>query len=727
MSISTVNRRDFMKLSSAASAGLVLAVSIPTHAKYSGPKVAATHDLGTFVQVGTDGLVTIWVSRSDMGQDVRTTLPMIVAEELDADWNSVRIRQAHYDKKFGRMGTGGSSSVRTLWMPLRQAGATARAMLVGAAAAKWSVEPSTISVSKGVVTHAESGRKATFAELAEAAAKIEAPKDVKLKDPKSFTIVGKPTKRLDARDISVGKAGYGIDVKVPGMLYAAVLRSPVFGGKVASFDATKAKAVAGVKDVVKIDAKGTDLPWNGVAVVADSTWAAMKGRDALEVTWDEGAAASESTESLNQQLADIVNKGKTIVTRGDVDAALAGATKKVEATYEVPYLAHAAMEPLNATVSVTADAVEIWAATQFPDWNGGVAAGLVGLKPEQAKVNVTMLGGGFGRRANPDFIGEAAIISKAVGAPVKVQWTREDDMQHDYFRPQSHHRISAALDAEGNVTAWHHRIAAPSIRGYINPKEDANHESETPGVHDLVYDVPNFRTDFALAQSAVPRGWWRSVEHSINGFVVNAFLDELAHAAGKDPIELALTLIPKAKTIEGPGQAKAWPYESDRLRNVIELVRAKSGWGKPLPAGRAHGFAAHYSFFSYAAQVAEVSVDQDGTPRVHKVVCAIDCGTPINPDGIRAQIEGGIVYGLTAALGGAITIDKGRVQQSNFHDYPLLTIDRMPAVEVHIVPSGAAPTGTGEPGLPPLAAAVANALFKVTGKRVRKLPIGTVG
>jgi isoquinoline 1-oxidoreductase subunit beta len=717
MRVMQVSRRDFMKISSAASAGLILGVSIPSKAQNRN----VTADLNSFVQVGTDGIVTIWVSKSDMGQDVRTALPMIVAEELDADWTKVRIRQAHLDKKFGRMGTGGSSSIRTMWTPLRQAGATARAMLVSAAAFAWGVDASQIVVKNGVLSHG--ANKATFGELAEAAARVVLSGEVKLKDPKDFRLLGKPTKRLDTTDIVTGRAGYGIDAIVPGMLYASVLRSPVFGGKVASFDATKAKAIAGVKHVVPIEAKGTDLPWSGVAVVANSTWAAMQGREALEVKWDAGAAASESTESLGKHLAEIVDSGKQVIARGDVAAALASAAKKIDATYDLPYLAHAAMEPLGATASVTADGVEFWAGTQFPDWGGGTGAGMVGLKPEQTKVNVTMLGGGFGRRANPDFMAEAAVISKAVGAPVKVQWTREDDMQHDYYRPRSHHRITAGIDAENNVVAWHHRIAAPSIEAYLTPKTEKPHESEIGGIEDMPYAIPNFRADFALAQSAVPRGWWRSVEYSINGFVLNAFLDELAQATGRDPIDLQLALIPKGFVeTDLPAYAKAWPYASDRLRGVIELVRQKSNWDKPLPAGRARGFGAQHSFHSYAAQVAEVSI-VDGAPQVHRIVCAIDCGIPLNPDGIRAQVEGGIVYGLSAALHGAITIDKGRVQESNFHDYPLLTIAQMPQIEVHIVPSTAAPTGTGEPGLPPAAAAVANAVSRLTGKRVRSLPI----
>lgn len=720
MNIVKVNRRDFVKITSAASAGLLLALQMPRTARGD---AESEYPMGTFVQVGTDGIVTVYVAKSDMGQGVRTSLPMIIADEMDADWKKVRIRQADLDKKFGRQGTGGSSSVRTMWTPMRKAGATARAMLVTAAASKWGVDAKDVAVAKGVVSSGT--HKATFGELAAAASKLEVPKEVVLKDPSKFTIIGKKTGRLDNPDLMRGKGDYGIDVRVPGMLYGAVLRSPVFGGKVVSFDDTKAKAVPGVKAIVKIDPHGAAAPWAGVGVVADSTWAAFKGCDALEVKWDEGEGKSENTESLMNQMRDLVSKeAKRLRNEGDVDAALASASKKLEATYEMPYLAHATMEPMNATASVTADGIEIWGPTQFPDWWAGAAAGAVGLKPEQAKVHVTLLGGGFGRRAFPDVAVEAALLSKAVGAPVKVQWTRQDDMQHDFYRPATVHRVAAALDANGNVAGWHHRMASASINSHMGQGEA--HESEVFDDEQLPLTIPNIRVEYASAKSFVPRGWWRSVENSTNAFVVQSFMDELAHAAGKDPIEFQLAMLPAGKKIERKGNNAPYPYEADRMRRVIELAREKSNWGKPMPKGRARGFAAWYAFLTYVAEVAEVSIGKDGTPRVHRVVTALDCGTPVNPDGIAAQIEGGIVYGLTAALSGAITIKNGAVEQSNFSDYPLLTIAQMPAVEVHIVPSTALPTGTGEPGTPPIAPAVANAIFALTGNRLRNLPLGTV-
>jgi CO/xanthine dehydrogenase Mo-binding subunit len=709
-----VDRRTFVKFTTAASAGLIVGLQLPKPASANDN----VHPLGAFVHVDTDGGITVYVSKSEMGQGVRTALPMIVAEELGADWTKVKVVQADLDKKYGRQGTGGSGSVRNMYGPLRQAGAAARAMLVAAAAAKWSVDPNDCTVADCVITNGFN--RAKFADVAAAAAMLEIPKDVKLKDPAKFTIVGKKANRVDNPDLLKGKSAYGIDVRVPGMLFAAVLTPPIFGAKVATVDEEKAKLVPGVKQFVKIEPAGAEAPWGGVAAVADSTWAAMKARDALVVTWDEGAAKSETTEALFAQMRDLVSKeGKRLRNDGDVDAALAAAAKKVEATYELPFLAHATMEPMNCTASVTAQGVELWAPTQFPDWWGGSAAKAVGMKPEQAKVHVTLLGGAFGRRAFPDQAVQAAVLSKAVGKPVQVLWTREDDMQHDFYRPASVHRLVAGLDGDGNPTALHYRMAATSINSYMGGEA---HESEMFDEEQLPTTIPNVRTEFAAATSAVPRGWWRSVESSANGFVVSSFIDELARAAGKDPIEYQLSLFPAGKKVEHKGGAAPYPFETDRFRRVIELARDKSQWGKKLPAGRALGFAAWYSFLTYVAEIAEVSIGKDGTPRVHRVTCAIDCGTAINPDGVAAQMEGGIVYGLTAALHGAITIKNGAVEQSNFHDYPLLTIDRMPVVDVHIVPSIALPTGAGEPGTPPIAPAVANAIFALTGKRLRKLP-----
>jgi isoquinoline 1-oxidoreductase subunit beta len=710
-----LSRRDFLKISSIAGAGLVLGVPLRA-AK------ADAFDFATFLSIGTDGIVTVWITKSEMGQGVRSSLPLLVAEELDADLTKVRVRQAHFDAKFGNQGTGGSGSIRSLWKPLRTAGATARAMLVTAAAAKLGVEASTLTVANGVISN---GRQSvSFGELAEAASKLEAPKNVTLKDASAFKLIGKKQVRVDDADIVKGKAQYGIDVRVPGMLYAVVAHSPVFGGTVETFDDTATKALPGVKAVVKVDAVGTEMPWAGVAVVATSTWAAIRGREALKVTWKPGAAATETTASLRERMTALSNEGAPIAITGDAVTAVGAAAKKVEAVYEVPFLAHASMEPQNATASVTADGVEIWAPTQFPDRVNRFVSSALGVPPEKVKVNVTLLGGAFGRRINSDYAVEAALISKAVGAPVHLQWTRDDDMQHDYYRGPSVHRVAAGIDASGKLIGWHHRFAGPSRALYNDPATKTPHSSDSAGLTDLHWIAPHVRVEYSPVPTGVPLGAWRAVAHSTNGFVIGAALDELAHAAGSDPIEFYRGLYPAGKTNRhASAGGRDYPFETDRLLRVIDIAREKSGWGSPAPAGRARGFAAYYSFLTYTAHVIEASVGSDGAIRVHRVVCAVDCGTAVNPDGVVAQIEGGVLFGLTAALHGEITVEGGAVQQANFHDYPLMTIDAIPSVEVHVVPSTAAPTGTGEPGLPSVAAALANAVFAATGKRLRSLPL----
>jgi isoquinoline 1-oxidoreductase beta subunit len=716
--VGKVDRREFFRLTSAATAGLLLTANLPSYAAGE----ASAPDFGPFLQIAGDDRITIWFAKSEMGQGVRTALPMIVAEELDADWKRVSVRQAPLDKKYGDQGTAGSDSVFSSWEPLRRVGASARAMLVAAAAARWGVDPAELVVERGLVSHASSARQATFGELAGEASKLPVPAEVRLKDPADFRLVGKELRGMGNPDLVNGAAKFGSDVHLPGMLYASVLRSPVFGGKVISVDDRKALAVPGVKKVVRIEAIGADMPWNGVAVVANSTWAAMKGRAALVVKWDEGSRISESSETLSDLFAELGSKpGRAIRNDGDAEAALAASSRKIDATYELPYLSQATMEPQNCTAVTKADSLELWAPTQEPEWAASAAAKAVGLTPAQTRVNIPLLGGGFGRRINPDFAVEAALISKlAGGVPVKVQWTREDDLQHGYYRPASFHRLTASLDGSGNPEAWMHRLVSPSIAGYQRGSDAKNIESsEIGGAVDLPWRIPNIRVEYAYADSGVPRGWWRSVAYSTNTFVVQSFLDELAHAAGKDPIEYQLALM----TAMPPRRKGDSPFEVARMRQVIEAVREKAGWGKPLPEGHALGFAAQFAFRSYTAEIAEVSVSGEGKPRVHRVVAAIDCGLAVNPDGVRAQIEGGIVFGLSAALQGRISIADGRVEQSNFHQYAPLRMSEMPVIEVHIIPSAAPPTGAGEAGVPPAAPAVTNAIFAATGKRVRQLPI----
>jgi isoquinoline 1-oxidoreductase beta subunit len=703
-----LSRRRFLKVGALAGGGLVLGVYLPELAGQTKGKIFAPN---AFVRVGTDDIITVIVNHSEMGQGPYTSVPMLVAEELEADWSKVRFEAAPVDPAYnhsvyGLQMTGGSTSTWSEWERVRKAGAAARVMLVAAAAQTWKVEPSDCRAENGFVSHAASGRKLSYGQLAEAASRLKPPEKVTLKDPKDFKIVGKPTKRLDTPDKTNGKAVFGLDVSVPGMLVAVVARPPVFGGKVKSFDAARAKAVPGVRQVVEID--------RGVAVVADGFWPAKQGREALEVVWDEGPHASLDSRTQGEQYAELAKRPGVVAHKeGDTAAALTKAAKTFEAVYDLPYLAHATMEPMNAVADVRADSCEVWTGTQFQTVDRDEAAKAAGLKPEQVKLHTMLCGGGFGRRAVPDahFVREAVQISKAIKAPVKVVWTREDDMRGGFYRPRAYHSVRAGLDASGALVAWQQRIVSQSILAGT-PFEAALvkgglDETAVEGAKDIPYQIPNVLVDWQKAPGGVPVLWWRSVGHSHTAFVVETFLDELAHAAGKDPFEFRRALLAK----------------HPRHKRVLELVAEKAGWGKPLPEGRGRGIAVHESFGSYVAHVAEVSITKAGTPRVHRVVCAIDCGPVVNPDTIRAQLEGGVAFGLTAALYGEISFEKGRVKQRNFHDYPMLRMNEMPAVEPHIVPSTEKMGGVGEPGVPTVAPAVANALFALTGKRIRRLPI----
>lgn len=700
--ITKVSRRDFLKVTGAAGTGLVLGFNLP----FGRDGFAATGGDASFkpnvwLQVDSDGLVTLWVHRSPLGQGVRTSLPQILADELEADWSKIKREQGDADPRYGNQLTGGSTSIRTSWRPLRRAGATGRAMLIAAAAETWGVDPSSCRAHNGEVIHESSGRRLGYGELAEKAATLPVPSDPPLKDPKDFRYIGKSLPRLDHPARVKGETVFGMDVRLPGMLHACVARCPVFGGSVKSFDATAAKAVDGVRDVVQID--------SGVAVLADSTWAAMKGRDALEVEYDYGPDAELSSDAISK-LFDERQDADGVATRddGDFEAALAGAATTMEAVYEVPFLSHSPLEPMNCVAHWRDDGVEIWAPTQAPQWARGGVAQALRVAPEKITVHVTFVGGAFGRRIMPDFAIEAVQISKAAGLPVQVVWSREDDMHHDFYRPASRHLMSAGLDAGGNLVAWKHRVVSPSIVGKVlGANAQAAAGEATGGAADLPYTVPNIRVDHCLADTAVPTGWFRSVFSTQTPFANECFLDEIAAAQGKDPYEFRMALL----------------ADHPRHRGVLKLAAEKAGWGDPLPEGRSRGLALHFSFETWVAEVAEVSVNAEGIVTVHRVVCAVDCGRVVNPDSVAAQMEGGIVMGLTAALKGKITIEQGRAVQNNFDDYPLLQMREMPKVEVHIVPSTEAPTGVGEPGLPPIAPAVANAVFAATGIRVRRLPI----
>lgn len=705
-----VDRRSFLKTGMAGAAGLVIGFYLPGRfeALAASPAgSAAPAALNAWMRIGADDRVTILIDKSEMGQGILTALCMIAAEELECDWKKIRTEFApaskeYFNPAFGMQGTGGSSSVRSSWDPMRKAGAAAREMLLEAAAQKWGVEKTDCRAENGVVLHEATKRKLTYGSLAEVAAKLPVPQDAPLKDPKQYRIIGKSTKRLDTPDKVNGRAEFGIDIRRPGMLYAVVARCPVFGGKVASFDATKAKAVPGVRNVIQIS--------SGIAVVADNTWTAMQGRRALDVKWDEGANASVNSEGISKLFAErAAQPGVEARKEGDAEAALAAA-KKIEAVYEVPFLSHATMEPQNCTADVRADRCDVWAPTQFQTISQGTAAKICSLKPEAVFIHTTFLGGGFGRRAGTDFVADAVETSKAVGAPVKVTWSREDDMQHDFYRPASYARMAGAVDADGWPVAWTTRIACPSIMNLWFPGTIKNNLDPTSveGVENLPYTIPNILVDYQLTETGVPVGFWRSVGNSQNGFFSECFMDELAAEGKKDPYEFRRHLLGKAP----------------RHLGVLELAAQKAGWDKPLPAGRFRGIAVLFAFQSYAAQVVEISVNRSARAlRVHRVVCAVDVGRVVNPANIEMQSESAIVYGLTAALHGAITISRGRVEQSNFNNYQMLRMDEMPVIEVHIVPSEEKPTGAGELSVPPVVPALCNAIFAATGKRVRRLPI----
>ena len=718
MSATVLKRRDFIKTGAAVGGGLLVSLYLP-HLAPAGeaaaapamPATPATFAPNAFIRIAPDDSVTVIVGKAEMGQGVYTSLPMLIAEELEADWSKIKVESAPVDAaynhpSFGIQMTGGSTSTASEWERLRKAGATARIMLIAAAAKNWNVEPQSLRAENGFVIHASSKRRASFGSLADTAATLTPPKDVPLKDPKDFKLIGKSTHRLDTPAKVNGSAEFGLDVHIPGMMTAVVARPPVFGGKVVSLNAEKAKAVPGVRDVVQVP--------SGVAVIATGFWPAKLGRERLEIKWDDGPNANLSTVGMREQYATLAKTPGLVARKvGDPAAALAGAAKTITAEYEVPYLAHAMMEPLNCVVDLRGDSCEIWTGTQFQTVDRMAAAATAGLKPEQVRIHTTLLGGGFGRRANPasDFVIEAVQVAKAAKGPVKVMWTREDDIRGGWYRPMWYDRMVGGVDAAGNPVAWTHTIVGQSIMqgtmfepfGIKNGIDDSSVE----GAADLLYGIPNLQVDLHTPKIGVPVQWWRSVGHSHNGFAVEAFFDELAHAGGKDPYQLRRTLL----------------ATQPRMRAVLDLVAEKANWGKPLPAGRGRGIATHFSFDSYVAQVAEVSVDKNGMVRVHRMVCAVDCGQVVNPDSVKAQMEGGIIFGLTAALKDEITLEGGRVKQRNFHDYPMLRINEAPEIEVYIVPSTENPTGVGEPGVPPVAPAVANAIFAATGKRVRKLPI----
>jgi isoquinoline 1-oxidoreductase beta subunit len=727
---SVVNRREFLKTSAAGGTALVIGFHLSPslfgdQAQEQEKKTPNPFD--AWVRISPDNRVTLVLGKSEMGQGVYTSLPMILAEELCADWKQVQVEQAPTNPKIYDLGTGGSGSVRGSWLRLRQAGAAAREMLITAAARKWQVGADTCQAKDGYVVHGHPERSFRFGELVADASQLPIPNlnKVPLKNSDDFMIVGRDVHRFDSAAKSNGSAKFGIDSRVPGMLYAVIARCPVFDGRVSSFDATRAKAISGVRDVfeIKISGRGASTT-GGVAVLADNSWAAIQGRNALEVKWDEGAAAKESSEELHKQFVENASRpGRALRNDGDADAALAMSQEKLEAVYELPFAAHVCMEPMNCTVLIESDHAEAWVPTQAPQWAQAAIAEIAKLPPERVIVHTTFMGGGFGRRYQADFVMEAAQVAKASGKPVMVLWTREDDTQHDFYRPASYHKLQAALDREGNLAAWKHFQTSTSIaakwseKGVDDPGLDEFGSDAT-----IPYNTKNIRTEYTLAHSSAPRAWWRSVQHSSNVFAIESFVDELAHASGQDPLAFRLKLIGESRKIPqaGEGREKEDALDTGRLKSALQLAAEKAGWGKPLPKTQGRGIAG--TCYGYVAAVAEVSVSRSGF-EVHRLVCAVNCGRAINPDGVRAQVEGAAIYALGATLKDAITVERGRVVQANFNDYQVIRMKEAPPIEAHIVPSTEAPSGIGEPIVAVIAPAICNAIFSATGKRLRRLPI----
>ncbi len=719
-----LSRRDFIRVTSVSAGSLLVAIPLVAEhragAVGEGLRAAA---LNAYVRIDSDGTVTVLSPKIEMGQGTHTSLPMIVAEELDADWSAVRVDAAPLDQSvYGWQGAGGSTSVWQSWDTLRRAGAAVREMLVEAAAQRWGVVPGECRTAKGRVHHDATGRSLGYGALAAEAARRTPPAQPRLKDPAAFTIVGQATRQVGLEEIGSGQTRFASDTRVANLRRVVVERGP-FGCRPLAVDDTATRRVPGVRDVVALEADAhAQIGAHGVAVVADSTWAALQGRRALDVRWSE--SDEPSSEALRDRLLEAVRRPGTVVREdGDVDRALGRAARTVQAEYELPFLAHATMEPGSCFVDVRPDRVVVRAPLQDPEQGARIAAALTGLPRDAVTVEPARLGGGFGRRLTADLVAEAVVLARKIGAPLQLVWTREDDMRFDRYRPAGCHGLRAGLDATGRVTGWRHRIATTSIAAYMDPAMPV-HETECYA-DDLPAGVlPDYRVEYAPVPSAVPRGYWRSVAHPGNAFAVESFIDELAHAAGRDPVTVRLELLGGERRL--PYRQHGGPVlETARLRRVIEMAAERAGWGRQ-PWGMGRGIAARFTFGSYAAQVADVSVER-GRVRVHRVVAAIDCGVPVNPAGIRAQVEGGVVFGLTAALHGSITVRDGRVEQGNFHDYPLLRMSEMPEVDVLIVPSDAAPRGTGETSVPPIAPAVANAVFAATGVRVRRLPIALGG
>jgi len=703
--MSPLSRREFVAAGVAAGAGLVIGFYLP----HKGASQAEVFSPNAYLRITPDNKVTIVVARSEMGQGVRTALPMILAEELEADWKQIEVEQAGASTLFGDQTTGGSASIRTTWDPMRKAGAAAREMLISAAALNWGVPRGSCTAENGSVKHAASNRSFAYGELVRKAATLPIPTDVTLKQNKDYKIVGQRLPRVDSPSKVKGEAVFGIDFRLPGMKFVLLARCPVIGGKVSSFGDKDSKKISGVSFVGKIGE-------SAVAVVADSVWGAMEGRRLLNVTWDEGPNKDLNTAAVTASLKQAASKkGANLYSAGDASKA---AGRRISAEYELPFMAHAPMEPGNCTAHYQGAKCELWAPTQVPQDCRDSVATAIGLDPDLVKVNVTLMGGGFGRRLEHDYAVEAALVSKAINAPVKVIWTREDDMRFSPYRPASLHQLNATLDGSGFPAALTHRIVSPSISGQKGQPTPGNVDPDLPDEAGPVYGIPNYSVEYVMAETPVPLGWMRSVYALQAAFALESFIDELAVAAGKDPMQYRLHLLEKDQDL----QYFTTTWKTARMRGVLQLAAEKSGWDKPLPPGRFRGVACFGCFASYMAEVVEISMEND-QPRVHRVVAVVDCGQVINPAILEQQIQGGIVYGLGNALRAKITIEKGRVVQGNFDDYAPLRMEETPSVEVFAVASTETPTGIGEPSVPPIAPALCNAIYAATRKRIRALPI----
>lgn len=716
-----MTRRDFLKVDASLGLGLILAFYMPTGLSKAVRSLSpesrpfnSSFEPNAFIRIATDNSITVIVKHLEMGQGVSTGLPTLIAEELDADWNQINVEAAPAKARLYRnliwgslQGTGASNSMANSFNQMRQAGATARAMLVSAAAERWNVPASEITVSKGVVQHHGNKFKASFGELVEAASQLTIPENVTLKESKDFEYIGKHVDRKDTMVKLNGTAQYTIDMQLADMLTAVVAHPPLFGAKVKSFDDSKAKTVKGVVEIVQVP--------SGIAVLANGFWSAKLGRDALKIEWDTSVANTLGSDEILQKYKELAKiPGAVVRSEGDINKAMAGATKRLFATFEFPYLAHAAMEPMDCTIALSEERCELWHGEQMQTLTQVNMSRILGLKLDQIKINTLYAGGSFGRRGNPqsDFQSEAAHIVKAISGriPIKLIWTREDDMQAGFYRPLNYHTLEAGLDDEGNIIAWHHRIVGQSILAgtMLNSVllEKGNDPMAMDGAKDFPYRTPNLLVDLHTPKINIPVLWWRSVAHTHTAFI-ETFIDELAIEANEDPVEFRRSHL--------AGQS--------RFLNVLELVVEKSGWKRSMPKGRGLGLALHKSFNTYVAQVAEVTVSKEGKLTVDRVTCAVDCGIAVNPKIIESQMQGGIGFGLSAALKGEITLKNGKVEQSNFHNYQPIRMNEMPHIDVHIVESHEAPSGVGEPGVPPIAPAVCNAIFMATGKRIRSLPI----